>query len=165
MFTNFFKSFGVGTRNYELVAPVAGHVVPLSSVQDETFAKGLFGQGLAIQPTGNRIVAPSSGKIESIFPTGHALALHTVEGLHVLIHVGIDTYESKDGCFKVNVAEGDAVRKGDVLIEFDRETLIADGFDVTVPILICNSAEFASIKGRDGIDVDELDSFITARAR
>lgn len=165
MFTNFFKSFGVGARNYELTAPVAGHVISLSAVQDETFAKGLFGQGLAIQPTGNRIVAPSAGKIESVFPTGHALALHTVEGLHVLIHVGIETYEDTNDRFKVNVAEGDSVRKGDVLIEFDREALIADGFDVTVPILICNSAEFVSIKGRSGVDVDELGSFLVARAR
>ncbi|MFR3452084.1 MAG: PTS glucose transporter subunit IIA [Collinsella sp.] len=74
MFTSFFKTLGVGARTTTLAAPMAGHVIPLSEVEDQMFAKGLLGRGVAMVPTGDRVVAPSDGKIEAIFPTGHAVA-------------------------------------------------------------------------------------------
>lgn len=165
MFTNFFKSFGVGSRTGVLLSPLSGYAIPLSDVQDQAFAKGLLGQGLAIVPTGNRVVAPADGKIESIFPTGHAVAMHTVDGFDILIHIGMDTVKLDGRHFKVNASLGDTVQKGDVLIEFDREAIAAEGYDVTVPVLICNSAEYVSIKGCEGIKVEELDKLMTARAR
>lgn len=165
MFDRFLKSLNVNTRTSVLTSPLAGHVIPLSDVSDQMFAKGLLGQGMAIQPTGNRVVAPSDGKIEAIFPTGHAVAIHTAEGLDVLIHVGLETVRLDGKHFKVNASVGDAVHRGDVLIEFDGEAIAAEGYDVTVPILICNSAEYASIKGSEGADVEELDQLITVRSR
>ncbi len=165
MFTSFFKTLGVGARTTALSAPLSGHVIPLSEVDDQMFAKGLLGQGVAMIPTGGRVVAPCDGKVEAIFPTGHAVAMHTVDGLDVLIHVGLDTVKLEGRHFKVNAAVGDIVERGDVLIEFDREAISAEGYDLTVPILICNSAEFASIKGNIGEDVDELDQLLVARSR
>ena len=165
MFGSFFKSFGVGTRNSVLLSPLAGTVFPLSDVEDQIFAKGLLGQGVAVRPAGTRIVAPSDAKVETIFPTGHAVALHTAEGLDVLIHIGFNTEELAGKHFKVHAKAGDSVKRGDVLIEFDRAAIAAEGYDVTVPILICNSAEFASIKGREGKAVEELDQLLVARAR
>ena len=165
MFTNFFKSHGVGTRTSVLLSPLAGHVISLSDVKDQAFSKGLLGQGLAIEPTGGRVVAPADGKIESIFPTGHAVAMHTVDGFDILIHIGMNTVELDGKYFTVAAALGDEVHAGDVLIEFDRDAIAAEGYDVTVPVLICNSAEFSSIKGCEGEDVDELDQLMTARAR
>lgn len=165
MFDRILKSFGMGGRMSVLPAPLAGQVIPLSDVKDQMFAKGLLGQGVAVLPSGNRVVAPSDGKIEAIFPTGHAVAIHTVEGLDVLIHVGLETVKLDGRHFKVNASVGDAVSKGDVLIEFDRAAIEAEGFDVTVPILICNSAEFASIKGCEGSVVEELDQLVIARSR
>lgn len=165
MFGSFFKSLGLRARNNVLLAPLAGRVIPLSEVSDQTFAKGLLGQGIAIQPTGSRVVAPSDAKIEAIFPTGHAVALHTKEGLDVLIHVGLDTVKLEGKHFAVYASEGDTVQRGDVLIEFDREAIAAEGYDVTVPILICNSVEFSSIKGRVGFEVAELDELLTAKER
>lgn len=165
MFSSFFKSIGVGARSNVLFAPLAGRVVPLSTVNDQAFAKGLLGQGVAIVPSGERVVAPSDAKVETVFPTGHAIALHTVEGLDVLIHIGMDTVKLDGKYFRVNVSVGDMVRKGDVLIEFDREDIEAAGYDVAVPIVICNSVEFSSIKGREGEEVAELDTLISVRAR
>ena len=165
MFTSFFKTLGVGARTTTLAAPMAGHVIPLSEVEDQMFAKGLLGQGVAMVPAGDRVVAPSDGKIEAIFPTGHAVAVHTVEGLDVLIHVGLETVKLDGRHFKVNAAVGDIVKRGDVLIEFDREAISNEGYDLTVPILICNSAEFASIKGNVGEDVEELGQLLVARSR
>lgn len=165
MFDRFLKSLNVNARTSVLTSPLAGHVIPLSEVSDQMFAKGLLGQGVAIRPTGNRVVAPSDGKIEAIFPTGHAVAIHTAEGLDVLIHVGLETVRLDGKHFKVKASVGDAVHRGDVLIEFDGEAIAAEGYDVTVPILICNSAEYASIKGSEGADVEELDQLITVRSR
>lgn len=165
MFSSFLKSFGLRRRSNVLLSPIAGKVIPLSEVNDKTFAAGLLGQGVAIEPSGNKVVAPSDSKIEAIFPTGHALALHTQEGLDVLIHIGLDTVKLDGRYFDVKTSVGQVVKKGDVLIEFDREAIEREGFDVTAPILICNSVEFASIKGNVGDTVAELDQLITARER
>ena len=159
MFTKVLRSFGMRGRVLTLDAPISGDVIPLSEVNDQTFATGLLGQGVAIQPTGTRVIAPA------IFPTGHAVALNTVDGLDVLIHVGLDTVQLEGKHFNVHAQVGDVVHKGDVLIEFDREAIAAEGYDVTVPILVCNSVEFSSIKGSIGEHVEEMDQLIVARER
>lgn len=165
MFNRLISSFGLRRRSNVLLSPIAGKVIPLSDVNDQTFAAGLLGQGVAIEPSGNKVVAPSDSKIEAIFPTGHALALHTKEGLDVLIHIGLDTVKLDGRHFNVKAEVGQTVKKGDVLIEFDRDAIQSEGYDVTAPILICNSVEYASIKGNVGDTVSELDQLITARER
>ena len=157
MFTKVLRSFGMRGRVLTLDAPISGDVIPLSEVNDQTFATGLLGQGVAIQP--------ADAKVEAIFPTGHAVALNTVDGLDVLIHVGLDTVQLEGKHFSVHAQVGDVVHKGDVLIEFDREAIAAEGYDVTVPILVCNSVEFSSIKGSVGEHVEEMDQLIVARER
>ena len=137
MFTKVLRSFGMRGRVLTLDAPISGDVIPLSEVNDQTFATGLLGQGVAIQPTGTRVIAPADAKVEAIFPTGHAVALNTVDGLDVLIHVGLDTVQLEGKHFTVHAQVGDIVHKGDVLIEFEREAIAAEGYDVTVPILVC----------------------------
>ena len=156
MFTKVLRSFGMRGRVLTLDAPISGDVIPLSEVNDQTFA---------IQPTGTRVIAPADAKVEAIFPTGHAVALNTVDGLDVLIHVGLDTVQLEGKHFTVHAQVGDIVHKGDVLIEFDREAIAAEGYDVTVPILVCNSVEFSSIKGSVGAHVEEMDQLIVARER
>lgn len=166
MFTKVLRSFGMRGRVLTLDAPISGDVIPLSEVKDQTFATGLLGQGVAIRPTGTRVIAPADdAKIEAIFPTGHAVALNTVDGLDVLIHVGLDTVQLEGKHFTVHAQVGDIVHKGDVLIEFEREAIEAEGYDVTVPILVCNSVEFSSIKGSVGEHVEEMDQLIVARER
>ena len=152
MFTKVLRSFGMRGRVLTLDAPISGDVIPLSEVNDQTFA-------------GTRVIAPADAKVEAIFPTGHAVALNTVDGLDVLIHVGLDTVQLEGKHFTVHAQVGDIVHKGDVLIEFDREAIAAEGYDVTVPILVCNSVEFSSIKGSIGEHVEEMDQLIVARER
>ena len=151
MFTKVLRSFGMRGRVLTLDAPISGDVIPLSEVNDQTF--------------GTRVIAPADAKVEAIFPTGHAVALNTVDGLDVLIHVGLDTVQLEGKHFNVHAQVGDVVHKGDVLIEFDREAIAAEGYDVTVPILVCNSVEFSSIKGSIGEHVEEMDQLIVARER
>lgn len=165
MLKSFLKSLGLHGRDSVLFSPLAGKVIPLSDVKDPTFASGSLGDGVAIEPSGGKVVAPSDSKVKAIFPTGHAVALHTDEGLDVLIHVGLNTEKLDGRHFKVHAAVGDTVKKGDVLIEFDRDAICKEGYDITAPILICNSVEFSSIKGNVGDTVSELEKLVTARVR
>ncbi|MDY4041397.1 MAG: PTS glucose transporter subunit IIA [Collinsella sp.] len=148
-----------------LAAPLAGFVVPLTSVRDETFSTGILGAGVAVQPTGERVVAPADAKIEAIFPTGHAVALHTADGLDILIHLGLDTVGLRGKHFKVHARPGDAVSRGDVLIEFDRAAIEAEGYDIIVPVLVRNALEFSSLIPTEQERVGELDELLYARSR
>ena len=141
------------------------HRRAMADVSDQTFADGLLGEGVAIQPTGDRVVAPADAKIETIFPTGYAVALHTHDGLDVLVHVGLDTVALRGRHFTVHVETGDMVHRGDVLIEFDRKAIEEEGLDLTVPILVCNALEFSSLDGAEGRYVNELDDLIVVRER
>ena len=165
MFKSVLRSIGMHGKSVKLLSPMSGTVIPLSDVNDQTFAAGLLGQGVAIEPSGNRVVAPADGKIEAIFPTGHAVALNTDDGIDLLIHIGLETVKLGGKHFTVHAAVGDEVKQGDLLVEFDRDAIVADGFVVTSPIIICNSVEFSSIKGETGVEVNELDELITAKER
>lgn len=159
------RLFGKWAKSITMLSPVAGRVIPLSEVKDSTFADGLLGEGVAVEPSGERVVSPSKARVEAIFPTGYAVALRTEDGLDILIHVGLNTIELNGRHFKVHATEGDIVERGQVLIEYDRTAVEAEGFDTTVPILLCNSVEFSSMKGCLGELVDELDPLFTVRER
>ena len=165
MFKRILRSLGIHEKRSVLCSPLAGEVIALSDVPDPVFASGSLGEGVAIKPTGDKVVAPSDAKIKAIFPTGHAVALHTTEGLDILIHVGLDTYKLNGKYFNVCASVGEEVKKGEVLIEFDRAAISREGYDVTAPILICNTAEYSNIKGKVGDTVSELEQLITARER
>ena len=108
MFEGLKKSLGLRHRRVMVLSsPIAGRVLPLADVSDQTFADGLLGEGVAIQPTGDRVVAPADAKIETIFPTGYAVALHTHDGLDVLVHVGLDTVALRGRHFTVHVETGE----------------------------------------------------------
>lgn len=165
MIGNFFKSLGARSKSITLLSPIAGKVIPLSEVKDPTFANGLLGAGIAIEPSSDRVVAPADARVEAIFPTGYAVALHTEDGLDILIHVGLNTIQLEGKHFKVHATEGDLVEKGQVLIEYDCAAVAAEGFDETVPILLCNSVEFTAIESEYGRTVDELEPLFTVHER
>ena len=163
MIKSLLNSLGIHGRSSVLLSPLAGKVIPLSDVRDPVFSSGSLGEGVAIEPTGCKVVAPSDSKVKAIFPSGYAVALHTNEGLDVLVHIGLDTEKLEGRYFTVHASVGDTVRKGDVLIEFDRDAITREGYDLTASILVCNAAEFSSIKGKVGNTVGELEKLITAR--
>ncbi len=125
-----------------LYAPVAGQVVPLHQVKDETFAKGILGDGVAILPTENELLAPVDARVEQVFDSAHAVTLCTQDGVELLMHIGIDTVELGGRYFDCCVKMGAWVKTGDVLIRFDREAIAKEGYDVTTPLVVGNSEEF-----------------------
>ena len=152
---NLFKSSEI-----EILAPVSGEAVPLSEVSDPTFSQEILGKGIAIRPAAGRVVSPVDGEIALMFDTGHAVSINADCGAEVLVHVGLDTVSLKGKHFTVHCANGDKVRKGDLLIEFDPEGIRADGYDTITPMIVCNPDQFGDLQTRTGFIAAELDDAI-----
>ncbi|ETT32863.1 hypothetical protein BK147_32355 [Paenibacillus sp. FSL R7-0337] len=135
-------------------SPMKGQVVPLSAVKDEAFSSEALGKGVAIVPTEGKVYAPVDGIMTNIFPSGHALGITSVKGVEVLIHVGQDTVKLKGKHFKPVVKQGQPVKKGDLLLEFDIDEIKAAGFDITTPVIISNTAEFSGVHETDKLTID-----------
>lgn len=124
-----------------LYRPVKGKIIDISEVEDNMFSDKMMGDGVAIEPESNDILAPCDGKVLLVPKTLHAVALESYNGAEILIHIGIDTVELKGQGFTSHVNAGDAVKKGDKLISFDREYIISEGKPLTTPIVITNADE------------------------
>lgn len=141
---SFFKKL-LGGHELELGAPVEGRAVSVREVSDPTFGEEILGKGVAIRPTGNCIVAPCDATVDLIFDTGHAVSLKADNGAEVLIHVGLDTVKLEGKHFAVCAADGDHVTAGQVLIKFDREAIMEEGYDVITPMVICNTDAYGAV--------------------
>ncbi len=133
------------TATCEIYAPLNGEIKPLSEVSDPTFSGGILGQGIAIVPTDGKLYAPFDGKITSIFETKHAIGLENADGVELLIHIGLETVNLGGKHFTAKVKAGDAVKTGDLLIEFDNDE-IAQQFDIVTPVLITNADDMSEIE-------------------
>ena len=150
-----------GDKGEKIYAPLKGRVIPVTEVNDPTFAEEMLGKGVAIEPEGNRIVSPVDGSVAMMFETGHAVSLLSGGGAEVLIHVGLDTVKLKGQHFTVKVKTGDTVKKGDVLIEFDLAAIAAAGYDTVTPIVVTNTDDFKSVEPRTGFEANEQDEILT----
>lgn len=137
-----------------ILNPVEGKVVPLSEVPDETFAQEILGKGVAVIPSSNQIVAPVDGEVVSIFDTKHAVAIKGENGAEILIHVGVDTVKLGGKHFEAMVKDGDKVKAGDVLVEFDAEAIQAEGYPVITPVLVTNSSDYTDVITVTGKDMN-----------
>lgn len=151
---------GKSEQAYTLGAPAKGKAVPLSEVNDPTFADGLLGKGAAVIPAEGKIYAPVDGTVGMMFETKHAVSLTTEYGAEILVHVGLDTVELKGKFYEGHVKAGDTVKAGDLLISFDIDQVKAAGYDVITPVLVCNTDDFASVEGVTGSDVAPGDTII-----
>lgn len=122
----------------EVRNPVDGTVVALSEVPDAAFADGSLGKGVAIRPTSGAVYAPFDGTVVAAFPTGHAIGLRGVDGVELLIHVGLDTVKLGGEHFTLHVQSGSEVKAGDLLVEFDGDAIEKAGYDLITPVIVTN---------------------------
>ncbi|WP_411343107.1 glucose PTS transporter subunit IIA [Paenibacillus sp. WLX1005] len=118
-------------------APVQGRMIPLTDVPDQIFAGKLVGEGVAFIPESGELVSPVSGTVIHLYPTMHALGIRTVEGVEILLHIGIDTSQLK-GSFEAHVAAGDVIEAGQLLIKFDLDHLQKNAPSLATPMVITN---------------------------
>lgn len=142
-----FGIFKKKEKEWTLGSPTSGKAVPLSKVNDPTFAEEMVGKGAAVIPADGKICAPADGKIEMVFPTLHAFGMTTDYGAELLIHVGLDTVNLNGDGFTSHIQLGDSVKKGDLLLEVDLEKLQRLGYDTVIPVLVTNHLDFTSVEG------------------
>lgn len=155
----FFKKL-FGKKVDGLYAPMAGKAVPITEVPDPTFAEGMLGNGIAIEPTDGKVYAPCDATVDMMFTTGHAVSLVADCGAEVLIHVGLETVSLEGKPFTVHVANGDKVKKGQLMIEVDLEAVKAAGLPTITPMLICNTDDYPTFNTIVGKDVTNDDVVI-----
>ena len=129
-----------GTK--EIKSPLSGKVIALSEIDDPVFAGGAMGNGIAIEPTDNKVYAPFDGEIEFIAESKHAIGLKSEDGVELLIHVGMDTVQMDGKGFDVKVKANEKVKAGELLLEFDKEAIQKAGYSLITPVVITNSFEF-----------------------
>lgn len=134
----------------EIYAPLSGDIVNIEDVPDVVFAEKIVGDGIAIKPAGNKIVAPVDGTIGKIFETNHAFSIESTDGIELFVHFGIDTVELKGEGFKRIASEGQVVKKGDLIIEFDLSVLEDKAKSVLTPVVISNMDEIKELVKLDG---------------
>jgi PTS system beta-glucosides-specific IIC component len=144
-----------------VVSPVKGEVRPLSEVKDEAFSSGALGKGIAIEPTEGKVVAPVDGVLTTFFPTGHALGITSDSGAEILIHVGMDTVQLDGKHFIPKVKQGDAVKVGDVLLEFDIKAIKSEGYSVITPIIVTNSTQYLDVIETDKKAINYKEDLLT----
>ncbi|MBW8189408.1 phosphoenolpyruvate--protein phosphotransferase [Neiella marina] len=145
----------------ELKAPVSGVVIPLEQVPDPVFAQKMVGEGISIDPTSQQLMAPCDGKIIQIHPAKHAVTLLSDCGIEVLMHIGLDTVMLKGDGFSPAVAEGDQVKQGDLLIEFDADKIALAARSLMTEIIITNGDKVARYQFTSGNVVATRDTLMT----
>lgn len=140
------------TNDSKLLAAVSGKVLPLSEVPDPVFAQKMAGDGVAINPTGDVVVAPADGELSLVFNTKHAFAMTLDNGAELLVHIGVDTVSLEGQGFEQLAEAGTKVKAGTPIIKIDREFIKSKGLSLMTPVLITNPDSF-ELKAIENIDV------------
>ena len=130
----------------KVLQPTKGKVIPQEEIPDETFAGGILGAGVGIEPEEGIVVAPYDGEISSVAESKHAIGITGAGDMELLIHVGVDTVAMNGDGFTPLVAEGDRVTAGQVILKFDRAKIKAAGHPDTVVVLLTNSDDYENVK-------------------
>ncbi|WP_315794560.1 beta-glucoside-specific PTS transporter subunit IIABC [Paenibacillus sp. BIC5C1] len=148
-------------KKEQIYSPLTGKAVALSTINDPAFSTGAMGKGLAIVPEIGEVVAPVDGVITSLFPTGHAIGLTTNTGTEILIHIGINTVALKGKHFNPVVQEGDIVRQGDLLIQFDIDKIKEAGYETVTPVIVTLTQQEVDVFETNQEQVQKNDVLLT----
>lgn len=133
-------------QNENIMQPISGDVEDLTQAHDDAFANGSMGEGMVIEPTDGTVYAPFNGTVSMLFKTKHAIGLTSNKGTQVLIHIGIDTVKLNGQYFKAFVKQGDQVKQGQKLLEFDMDAIRKAGYDLSTVVIVTNSHDYDEVK-------------------
>lgn len=142
-------------------SPLEGKLIPMTEVPDETFASKALGDGVAVIPEKGCVYAPFDGEVEMVYDTGHAIGLVREDGMEVLIHVGINTVELGGKYYTAKVSNGQKIKKGDLLLEFDMDEIVKAGYSLVTPVIVTNSDEYEGLTRKEHGRVEPGDQIIT----
>ncbi|WP_175639405.1 PTS sugar transporter subunit IIA [Metabacillus schmidteae] len=123
-------------------APLTGKLVSLEEVPDPVFSQKMMGDGIAIDPSENQVFSPVDGEVVSVFPTKHAITIRSKSGAELLIHMGLETVKLNGEGFHVLVGEGDKIKIGNPIAEFDINKVSNTGTKIITPIVLLNGEQF-----------------------
>ncbi len=138
-------------KELETYAPIAGKIIDITEVPDQVFSSKMMGDGFAIEPETDVVVAPCDGTVALVAATKHAVAIES-QGVQILIHIGLDTVDLQGQGFTAHVKENDMVKKGDPLITFDRDYIVAQEKPLTTMMVITNMDEKVKIIKKNLVD-------------
>lgn len=144
-----------------IVSPMIGKIKKLSEVCDAAFSEELLGKGIAIIPKEGKVMAPFDGTVMTLFPTKHAIGLVSENGCEVLIHIGMDTVKLEGQYFTSHIHQGDKVKKGDLLVTFDLESLLEEGYCIETPVIVTNTKDYLDLIETQETEVEFGDDIIT----
>jgi sugar PTS system EIIA component len=147
--TMFKKLFGKKEempKEVTVISPLTGTLLPLEEVPDPVFAQKMMGDGFAIKPDEGHVVSPVDGEIIQVFPTKHAIGIKAKNGAEILIHIGLETVAMNGEGFTAHIKEGDKVKVGDPLVDFDISLVTDKAKSTITPIIITNSDEVNIVK-------------------
>lgn len=149
-------------KTIDIYAPISGKTVPLANVPDTTFSDGLVGKGIAIIPDRkeHEIKAAFDGVITMLTPTNHAIGITSDDGVELLIHIGIETVNLKGEGFHLKVKEGQRIKKGETLIEFEPEIINQNKMNLITPIIVLNYEKFLDVVHTEEVSVNAQDKLL-----
>ena len=129
----------------EVNQPIEGKIIPLNQVEDDAFSQEVLGKGIAIIPSEGKVYTPFDGTVITLFPTKHAIGIVSDNGCEVLIHIGMNTVQLNGKYFTSHVQQGDKVKKGQLLVEFDIDHILQEGYNLETPVIITNTKDYSNI--------------------
>ncbi|TCL57796.1 PTS transporter subunit IIABC [Allofournierella massiliensis] len=135
-----------GGGRLTVVSPLAGKIIPVEEVADGVFSEKMVGDGFAVEPEADEVLAPADGEITLVFDTKHAFTMRTAQGVDLLVHMGIDTIRLNGEPFTLSIKQGDVVKAGQPIGTMDRAAILAAGYRTVTPVVVGNLADLGGFK-------------------
>lgn len=146
-----------------ILAPIKGKVKPIEESSDAAFASGALGKGVVILPEEGKVYAPVTGTVTVLFPSLHAIGITSDAGVELLIHVGINTVQLNGEGFTAHIKQGDQIKQGQLLVEFDMNKIKEAGYTLETPVLVTNYADLKEVKNTNASSVQLQETLIEVK--
>lgn len=146
-----------------ILAPIKGEVKPIEESSDAAFASGALGKGVVILPEEGKVYAPVTGTVTVLFPSLHAIGITSDAGIELLIHIGINTVQLNGEGLTAHIKQGDQIKQGQLLVEFDMNKIKEAGYSLETPVLVTNYADLKEVKNTNASSVQLQETLIEVK--